>query len=226
VDVTHDLTSHEEEEAEESNGYTKAQDGSLLPGHALQDLGNQGVSSPTSAYATPAEDVLQPVYGRPPIQLPAPLPDRGGLLVGQEDHTASCSSLESEVTARDESEIPPGHHVVIVREDLIIPSMDMIRIRTPPPLYEAMVNALEEERLRGNTRVISSQLGGKILQSDKHIYKKANVTKLAEYIAKAKERGIVITGNLGGPMSSNGNIWVALHPIYHGKPPAAAPPTY
>lgn len=212
VDAPHDLASYEEEIEENDEESVQAIEQSSS--QASTSRGNTPVSG---AYLTPAEDGLSQVYDRPPMQLPTePSQDVEQLL------DASSASLESDSAAGPEQEIPPGFHWELVPDGIVVPQVEMYRTRNIYPAYFGpLVSALEEERLRGNTRMISSQLGGKLKQMDGKLYQKAGVQKLSEFIKLARDRGFIITGDLGGTMASNGNVWVALHPNYHGKP---APP--
>ncbi|KAI0818847.1 NYN domain-containing protein [Irpex lacteus] len=210
VDTPHDLASYEEEI--EENDEESVQVIEESSSQASTSRGNTPVSG---AYLTPAEDGLSQVYDRPPMQLPTePSQDAEQFL------DTSTASLESDGTAGPEQEIPPGFHWELVPDGIVVPQVEMYRTRDIFPAYfRPLVSALEEERLRGNTRMISSQLGGKLKQMDGKLYQKAGVQKLSEFIKVARDRGFIITGDLGGTMASNGNVWVALHPNYHGKPP-------
>ncbi|KAI0085469.1 NYN domain-containing protein [Irpex rosettiformis] len=210
VEMPHDLASYEEEIEERDSEDSSHDDGS-------QSSTSRGNTPVSGAYLTPAEDSLTQMWNHPPMQLPTPPTQDGEQLLDD-----STSSLESDETLRPEEEVPLGYHWELVPDGITVPSVEMYRTRKVFPYYfESLVNVLEEERLRGNTRMISSQLGGKLKQADAKVYIKAGVTKLSEFIRLSKDRGFIITGDLGGSMASNGNVWVALHPSYHGKP---APP--
>lgn len=213
--MPHDLASYEEE-TEERDGEEYVQDVGVQSPEEDSQASTSGRVSQAVTYLTPTEDRLTPVWDRPPMQLPTvPTQESEQLL------TVSTFPLESSnTTVIPEQEIPAGYHWALVPDGITVPSVEMYRARKVAPYYfESLVNALEEERLRGNTRMISSQLGGKLKQADSKLYGKAGVTKLSEFIKLARERGFIITGDLGGSMASNGNVWVALHPNYHGKPP-------
>lgn len=115
-----------------------------------------------------------------------------------------------------------------VHPDVVVPTVVMTRLRRPPPKFKLLVRVLERERLAGNTRVHYSQLGSLLRQEHPAVYQRAGCQQLKEYVQIALDEHVVIVGsNLaehGG--WDNGNKWVALHPVYHGRIPEPQPQPY
>ena len=63
-----------------------------------------------------------------------------------------------------------------------------------------------------------SQLGALLKREHPRVMRRAGVSKLKEYVENARRRGIVWTGWENDAATDNGNMWVALHPAFHGKP--------
>lgn len=110
---------------------------------------------------------------------------------------------------------------VQVRPDIVVPNYVMIRLQTAPSKFKPIVHVLEQERLRGNSRVASSQLGTLLSRHDNNVYSRAGCAQLKDYVDMAQQAKIVLTGPLP---AGNGNTWVALHPVYHGKAPSPPSP--
>lgn len=125
--------------------------------------------------------------------------------------------------AADDTLSPDSELITVqVRPDIVVPNYVMIRLQTAPSKFKPMVHVLEQERLRGNSRVASSQLGTLLSRLDNNnVYSRAGCAQLKEYVDMAQQARIVLTGPLP---AGNGNTWVALHPAYHGKAPTAPSP--
>jgi hypothetical protein len=126
---------------------------------------------------------------------------------------------QQQLLLEDQSQEPPLVWVQ-ARPDVVVPTVVMTRIRKAPQKFRLLVRVLERERLAGNTRVKFSQLGALLRQESTTVYHRAGVAQLKEYVALAEQDGVVIVGrNADEAAWDNGNKWVALHPVYHGKPP-------
>ncbi len=109
------------------------------------------------------------------------------------------------------------HDSTQLNPDIVIPTVAMARLRRPPSKFKLLVRVLERERLRGNTRVVFSQLGSMLRAEHPSVYQRAGAAQLKDYIAMAEQDGVVIVGSSRCDWE-NGNKWTALHPVFHGKP--------
>ncbi|PSR88888.1 hypothetical protein PHLCEN_2v5037 [Hermanssonia centrifuga] len=109
------------------------------------------------------------------------------------------------------------HDSIQLNPDIVIPTVAMARLRRPPSKFKLLVRVLERERLRGNTRVVFSQLGSMLRAEHPSVYQRAGAAQLKDYIAMAEQDGVVIVGSSRCDWE-NGNKWTALHPVFHGKP--------
>lgn len=122
-----------------------------------------------------------------------------------------------------EADAPPLKWVQ-VPVDVVVPTTVMVRLRKPPIKFKLLVRVLERERLAGNTRVNFSQLGSLLRAEHPAVYQRAGCAQLKDYVALAEEEAVVIVGkNFGEHAWDNGNKWVALHPVYHGRIPEPQP---
>lgn len=98
--------------------------------------------------------------------------------------------------------------------DVVVPSVAMYHNKKPAREFKALVKVMEVQRLQGSTRVVSSVLGSALLKEDESVYRRAQVSKLKDYLLLAQKAGVVILGR--EDLKENGNRWIALHPEYHG----------
>ena len=119
---------------------------------------------------------------------------------------ANVDILASTMTSQDQ--------ISGLNPDIVIPSVAMYHNKKPAREYKALVKVLESQRLQGSTRVVSSVLGSALLKEDENVYRRAQVSKLKDYLLLAQKAGVVILGR--EDLRENGNRWIALHPEYHG----------
>ncbi|KAI0340643.1 hypothetical protein BDW22DRAFT_1360063 [Trametopsis cervina] len=214
-DAPHDLPSHEEG-AEEQDGDGQYPTESFQLSGPSADMISEEDAALSSVPLTSDPMLLHVGFESTGIALTPLQLGEGSPKQGRSDTVSSDETVKAQDPATD---VPPGFRLAFVGENIVVPTVEMTRLRRPPRIYEALVTILESERLKGNTRMPSSQVGANLREIDKHIYTKAGCTKLKEYIQKAVKDGVVLSGSLSGGLLDNGNIWVALHPVYHGNAP-------
>lgn len=228
VDGPHDLTSHEEMSEDEHDG----RDGDVSASQTESTVyaADSGDASEAAAEASTHPSTAPTGTYQLYDQLSSPLEyaeARGGS-EANENYPSSGDTIQATTTDAEAGEAAESNLItVLVHPDIVVPDVIMTRLRRPPHAFKALINVLERERLRGNTRVVFSQLGSLIRQEDHRAFSKAGpeVKQLKDYIAKAEQAHIVLVGSCFGPNGLNGNRWTALHPFYHGRPEEQMPPT-
>ena len=97
------------------------------------------------------------------------------------------------------------------------------RVKTPANVqkFKPLIDVLRLEHREGRERLMSSDLGGKLLRHDANVYKKAGVNKLKLYLSSAQEAGVVSLHSVG----IGGEIGVSLKRAYvvESLPPPPVP---
>ncbi|KAG1756269.1 uncharacterized protein EDB91DRAFT_1091612 [Suillus paluster] len=111
------------------------------------------------------------------------------------------------------------------RAPLIESIEDKIR-RLTPPQFLPLINQLLLEKSKGNMKPPRSDISTDLGRCKKDVFKRAGVTKFANYFSLAEKASVI---ELGGGKTRGGAAWIALHPNWFRQeidaPKSSAPST-